>query len=122
MTTNEEGRQVAIAAEIEEMTRSLAHSTRTVPRPFDSYRLLGELSATADHLAQVLTQLATWHRNVEDGTHYDGEDDGRTGSPLAAADELDTAARAFAEASEHISRAHSANAGVRWYDSPSVRA
>lgn len=119
MTINEEGRQVAIAAEVEEHARSLAHSTRSVPSPSDSYRLLGELSATADHLAQVLAQLAAWHRHAEDGTHYDGEDEGREGSPQRAADELDRAARAATAAATEIGLAHASNSFVRWYDSPS---
>lgn len=50
MTVNEEHRQVAIAAELEATARTLAHSTTTVPNPPDAYGLLGELSATLDHL------------------------------------------------------------------------
>ena len=34
----------------EELARTLAHSTRDVPHPRDSYRLLGELGATIDLL------------------------------------------------------------------------
>lgn len=116
MAVNEEARQLDVASELEEAARTLAHSTRAVPKPFESYRLLGELSATADHLAQVLAQLATWHAATQDGTHYDGEDGGRTGSPQAAADELHAAARAVTEASEHIGRAHAHNGVVRWYE------
>lgn len=81
MAINEETRQLDIAGELEATARTLAHSTRAVPKPSDSYRLLGELSATADHLAQ----LATWHAATQDGTHYDGEDEGSNGSPQLAA-------------------------------------
>lgn len=56
MAINEEQRQLEIAAEAEELARTLAHSTRDVPHPRDSYRLLGELGATIDHLAQVIDQ------------------------------------------------------------------
>lgn len=120
MATNEETRQLDIASELEATARTLAHSTRAVPKPSESYPLLGELSATADHLAQVLTQLAAWHASAQDGTHYDGEDGGRNGSPQAAADELHAAARAVAEASGHIGRAHAHNGVVRWYETPQV--
>lgn len=114
MAINEERRQRAVAAELEAAARTLAHSTRAVPNPADSYELLGELGATADHLAQVLAQLASWHDAAQDGTTYNGEDGGRTGSPQAAAAELHAAARAVTEASQHISRAHAHNAVVRW--------
>ena len=79
MAINEEQRQLEIAAEVEELARALAHSTRDVPHPRDSYRLLGELGATIDHLAQVIDQLGKWHSRTEDGTHYDGEDGDGTG-------------------------------------------
>ena len=69
-----------VAAEVEELTRTLAHSTRDVPNPQDSYRILGELGAIIDHVAQVCEQLASWHSRVEDGKHYEGEDDNRSGS------------------------------------------
>lgn len=118
MSVNEEGRQVEIAAEVEELTRTLAHSTRAVPRPSDSYPLLGELTASVDHLAQVIAQLAKWHYRVEDGVHYDGEDGGSTASATSAGAALDAAAHALTEASEHIGQAHSSNAVVRWYDEP----
>ena len=38
MAINEEQRQLEIAAEVEELARALAHSTRDVPHPRDSYR------------------------------------------------------------------------------------
>lgn len=66
MAINEQARQLVVAGELEATARTLAHSTRAVPKPFESYRLLGDLSATADHLAQVLAQLTTWHA----ATHY----------------------------------------------------
>lgn len=122
MTINEESRQVAIAGELEATARTLAHSTRAVPSPIDSYRLLGELNATADHLAQVLNQLAAWHGSAEDGMHYDGEAGGTLASPTAAGIELTEASQAVTKAAEHISRAHSHNGVVRWYDSPVTEA
>lgn len=120
MAINEEGRQLAIAAELEEAARSLAHSTRDVPVPSDSYALLGELRATIDSLEEICRRLSAWHNKVVDGVHYAGEDDrgdGATGTVTAAA-ELETAAGALNVASNALARAHSANGVVRWYDSP----
>ena len=118
MAINEETRQLEIAAAVEELARTLAHSTHGVPHPRDSYPLLGELGATIDHLAQVIDQLGKWHSHAEDGTHYEGEDGGSTGSARAAADELTTAANMLKLASSHVARAHSLNAVVRWRAEP----
>ena len=59
MAINEEQRQLEIAAEVEELARALAHSTRDLPHPRDSYRLLGELGATIDHLAPRTARTTT---------------------------------------------------------------
>lgn len=118
MAVNEEQRQVAIAGDLEARARTLAHSTRDVPSPGDSYELLGELTATLDHLEQVCRQLAGWHTRVVDGTHYAGEDaegDGATGTVTAAA-ELERAAAALDTAAAAMRAAHSANGVVRWFD------
>lgn len=116
MAVNEETRQLKIAAELQEHARTLAHSTRRVPNPSDSYELLGELRATVDDLEQVCRQLGAWHAGVIDGEHYQGEDergDGGTGTVAAAAG-LDRAATALAAASDALSEAHSANGVIRW--------
>ena len=120
MSVNEQQRQKAISVELEELARTLAHSTRDVPIPSESYDMLGALTATIDSLEQVCRQLAGWHQRVIDGIHYQGEDatgDGATGTVTAAA-ELDRAAIALASASTALSQAHSANGVVRWLDTP----
>ncbi len=119
MAVNEEQRQRAIAAELAEVARTLAHSTRDVPVPSESYNMLGELTATLADLEQVCRQLAAWHERVIDGVHYEGEDshgDGATGTVTAAA-ELERAATALASAEAALRQAHSANGVVRWFDS-----
>ena len=118
MAINEQGQQLDVAREAEELLHTLAHSTRDVPNPRDSYSMLGELGAIIDHVAQVCDQLASWHSRAEDGKHYEGEDDNRSGSPRAAAAELTTAASSLRLASNHVHRAHSHNAVVRWYPEP----
>lgn len=104
MAINEEQRQLDIARASEEHLRALAHSTRDVPSPSDSYQILGELGAITDHLVQVLEQLASWHHRVEDGTHYDAENGDHSGSPGSAGIELSTAANALKIASTHVGR------------------
>lgn len=118
MAINEQDRQLEIATEVEELSRTLAHSTRTVPQPFDSYGMLGELRATADHLAQVLEQLSRWHSKVQDGVHYEGDGDPTERALSSVASELDEAARTVIVASEYIGRAHTSNSVVRWYQTP----
>jgi len=75
MAVNDRHRQVGIAVELDEAARTLAHSTRDVPNPIDSYRLLAELGPTVDHLQQVVRQLSDWHRRVVEGREYLGEDE-----------------------------------------------
>jgi len=119
MAVNEEQRQRAVAVELAEVARTLAHSTRDVPAPSESYSMLGELTATLADLEQVCLQLAAWHERVIDGVHYEGEDsrgDGATGTVTAAA-ELERAATALASAEAALRQAHSANGVVRWFDS-----
>lgn len=118
MAVNEDHRQLEIAAEIEELTRTLAHSTRDVPHPCDSYRMLGELGAIIDHIAQVCAQLGSWHARVENHKHFEGEESGTIGSARKAADELTTAANALKLASRHTHHAHVLNSVVRWYRNP----
>lgn len=120
MAINEEHRQLDIARGLEEHARSLAHSTRDIPRPSDSYTMLGELTATLDSLEQVCRQLALWHTRVVDGIQYAGEDergDGATGT-VAAAAALEQAASSLGLASAAVNTAHTANGVVRWYDTP----
>lgn len=119
MASNEEHRQVEVASELEELARTLAHSTRTVPVPADSYALLGELRATTDGLEQVCRQLSRWHSQTVDGVQYVGEDDRGDGASgtVVAAHELGRAAVLLAQASEALTRAHSANGVIRWRSS-----
>lgn len=111
----------AIAEQLAEVARTLAHSTRAVPNPSDSYALLANLTAAQRSLTQVYEQLAAWHSQARDGGHYTGEDTPAVppvDGPLGA---IGARARLY-EAKEHAERAeraltaaHSANSVVRWY-------
>lgn len=121
MAINQEQQQLKLAAEVEELARTLAHSTRDVPHPRDSYRLLGELESIISHLAQVVDQLDKWHRRIEEGIHHEGEDGDGTGSTCAAAAELFTAATMLSVVASHIHHAHEHNSVVHWYQEPQQR-
>lgn len=118
MAINEETKQLSIAVELETLTRTLVHSTRTVSNPQDSYSLLGELRASVEHLAQVCEQFANWHKRTVDGTHYAGEDGERNDSAYRAGCDLMDTANALGVASAALERAHSKSAVVRWYSDP----
>lgn len=115
MTINEEHRQAEVAAEVEQAARTLAHSTRAVPVPSDSYGLLGELHATTSHLAQVCQQLGRWHATARDQGHmHDPTDQAAAASATMAADALEKASASLEAATQQIMAAHSANAPIRW--------
>ena len=119
-----EGRQTEITDELAEVAQSLAHSTRTVPRPSDSYELLGALQVAQQSLARVYTQLATWHRDAVDGTHCNGTDGHSLyGVPATAAGVseqvtllLKIAAASAAETADLVGKAQAANGVVCWFD------
>lgn len=115
MAMNEDYRQIKVASEVEERARTLAHSTRTIPTPSDSYGLLGELRSSIDHLEQVCRQLSVWHTAAHDGQHFQGEDghDDRTGT-IVTAEALERSAHALSTVYSELSRALQANGTVRW--------
>ena len=53
MAINEETQQVEIADQLAEIVKTLAHSTRAVPKPSDSYALIADLAQAQEILAQV---------------------------------------------------------------------
>ena len=115
---NEEHKQVEVARELEALAKTLAHSTRDIPTPSDSYALLAELATTIESIEQGCRQIAARQERAFDGTHYFGEDergDGGTGT-VTAADELRRAAAALDVASTAVRAAQSANGVVRWVD------
>ncbi|TFC94508.1 MULTISPECIES: hypothetical protein [Cryobacterium] len=124
MSDNEEGRQNEIADELAKVARLLSHSTRSVPRPSDSYELLASLRSAQDSLALVYAQLAAWHQAAVGEMHYSGRDalsiPGVPATATGAREQvtllLKIAAASAAEAADLVSKAHSANGAVRWFD------
>ena len=117
MATNQEGRQIEIANELGEAVRTLAHSTRTIPKPSDSYELLGALVAAQEALAQVYAQVSLWHDKAVAGTHYNGVDGihSDTTAPDHVAQLLAGAAASATRAANQVSEAHSVNGAIRWF-------
>lgn len=115
MAMNEDYRQIEIASEVEERARTLAHSTRTVPTPSDSYEMLGEIRSSIEHLEQVCRQLSVWHARSQDYQHVLGED-GRGNRPgaIVTAAALDRSADALITVYDELSSALQANGTVRW--------
>jgi len=108
------------ANELADTARSLAHATRAIDRPYDSYLLLGCLTATQRSLGQVYDQLANWHSTVIDGVEYNGEDGCGAGcAPGVARAELGLrdAAQFAGIVEDALMQAHNANSVVRWFDS-----
>lgn len=119
MAINEESRQVEIADQLAEIAKSLAHSTRAVPKPIDSYALIGDLVQAQEALAAVYGQLADWHGRVVDGTHYNGEDERSTTGDTATLQTkgfLELAAHEADQAANQLRKAHSVNGVIRWFD------
>ena len=108
-------RQTEIADQLTDHARALATSTRQFPRRSDTYRLLGDLSATVSALEQVCSQLGAFHAGAQAGVDYDGEDaDGNGQSAREAATSLAGAHEALTAAGAAIDRAHTANSHLRW--------
>jgi hypothetical protein len=122
MSDNEHGRQAEIADQLAEVARALAHATRAIPRPSDSYELLGALVDAQAALGQVYAQLEAWHGAAQDGRQYDGENErGIPGQPAAGAG--GSAAVSLRAATAHamatanlVLKAYNANGVVRWFD------
>ncbi|MDJ0348921.1 hypothetical protein [Cryobacterium sp. PH29-G1] len=112
------------ANELADTARSLAHATRAINHPYDSYLLLGCLTATQRSLGQVYDQLANWHSNVIDGVEYSGEDSCGAGcAPGVARAELGLrdAAQFAGIVEDALLQAHNANSVVRWFDETAIR-
>jgi hypothetical protein len=99
-----------------EAARQLAHGTRDLENPSDSYAVLSNLVDTQRFIEQVLRQLAEWHRATAADRHYAASHDESTLGIMTAVAELDLAAQQADGLQETLSRAHGGNSVVRWFD------
>lgn len=109
----------ADAAEAAEALRGLAHATRHLDNPADTYSVVGQLMAGVRSLRQSLDQLATVHASHQ-GRVTDDARDHQAGSAaaLAAADELHQAATFLDQAEDHLSAAHAHSGRIVWPTPP----
>lgn len=103
-----------------EALRGLAHASRVIGDPADTYAILGSLAAALASLGQSLDQLATWHdRNA--GRAADDDDNHRAGRhhASAAAEHLRDAAAGIRRAQCAVDEAWNHNGRIAWQpDSP----
>lgn len=110
---------VSAADAAREALRGLAHATRAIPEPGDSYGVLGSLHAGLASLRQTLDQLADFHeRHAPTAITLDaGELRSQVAAEIAAA-ELREAAALLERASGRISAAWSHNGRIVWQPEP----
>ena len=92
-----------------EAARQLAHETRNLEVPSDSYAILGDLVDTQRSIEQAIRQLAEWHRSVAPERHYTASHDESTIGIMTAVTELDLAAQQADGLQETLARAHGGN-------------
>ncbi|WP_420837111.1 hypothetical protein [Brevibacterium casei] len=112
---------LADAAEASEALRGLAHASRALDDPADTYRVFGDLVAGVRSLRQVLDQLATTHLNARDRAFDDnGDHAAGAASALAAADELHQAGTLLDQAYDWLDAAFSHSGRIAWHPATAV--
>lgn len=110
----------ADAAEVSEALRGLAHASRVLENPADTYPVLGDLLAGVRSLRQVLDQLATAHARNQVRAYDDAGNQGAGAShALAAAAALRQAATLLDSVHEQVDAAMGASGRIAWRPAPS---
>ncbi|MBX3312349.1 MAG: hypothetical protein KF916_05575 [Microbacteriaceae bacterium] len=110
----------ADAAEASEALRGLAHATRVLEDPADTYAVLGDLLAGVRSLRQVFDQLATAHASNQMRAYDDAGNQGAGAShALTAATELRQAAALLDGVHEQMDAAMGASGRIAWRPTPS---
>jgi hypothetical protein len=99
-----------------EAASQLAHSTRHLDRPSDSYVVLGQILEAQRSIAQTLHQLAEWHRTTAPGLHYAEDHEESALGIMTSVAELDLAAQQAEGLQETLARAYGGNSVVQWFD------
>lgn len=111
----------ADAAEASEALRGLAHASRDLDQPTETYGVIGDLSSGMRSLRQVLDQIADAHERKavhafnDAGSHEAGVRDAR-----AAAEELRQAATLVDRAYDRLADGFSAAGRIAWQSEPAV--
>ncbi|MFV0307071.1 MAG: hypothetical protein ACK5OX_04940 [Desertimonas sp.] len=107
------------AAEAREALRGLAHATRVIAEPGDTYAVLGSLSTGLASLGQSLDQLSDWHhRNVDRAVTDTGSRDAGGRAAVGAADNLHEAAALIEQARVAVDAAWNHNGRIAWHPEP----
>lgn len=105
----------ADAGEAAEALRGLAHASRNITDPSDSYRVLGSLSTALASLQQSLDQLAGWHdRNAERAATDEGDHRAGRHEAVSAGVCLRDAADRVLQAHRSLNEAFSHNGRIAW--------
>ena len=103
------------ADEAAEALRGLAHASRVVTDPSDTYRVLGSLTTALASLRQSLDQLADWHdRNAGRAADDNGHQRAGRHDALAAGEYLRDAADRVRQAHGSLNEAFSHNGRIAW--------
>lgn len=111
------------AAEASAALRGLAHATRAMPEPADTYPVIGDLLAGVRSLRQVLDQLARAHMDHRTVAFDDaGDQAAGAASALAAADELHQAATLLDTVEWRLDAASQHSGRIAWHPAaPQIR-
>ncbi len=105
----------ADATEAAEALRGLAHASRVITNPSDTYRVLGSLSTALASLQQSLDQLAVWHdRNLDRAATDDGDQQAGRYEATVARSHLWDAADRVKQARQTLNEAFSHNGRIAW--------
>jgi hypothetical protein len=108
----------ADASEAAEALRGVAHASRVITDPGDTYRVLGSLSTVLASLQQSLDQLAEWHdRNADHAATDDGDRRMGQGHATVAAEFLRDAADRTQQAHRSLNQAFNHNGRIAWQPS-----
>lgn len=106
-------------AEAREAVRGLAHATRDMPHPAETYPVIGDLLGVVRSLQQVFDQLAATHLRFQPCAHDDAGNH-RVGADqaLAAADELHQAGTLLDQVESRLDQAMRHSGRIAWHEVP----
>jgi hypothetical protein len=106
-------------AETSAALRSLAHATRDLPHPGETYAVIGDLLGAVRSLRQVLDQLAAPHLRFRACAHDDaGDHRAGVGEATAAADELHQASTLLDQVESRLDHASQHSGRIAWHEAP----
>jgi len=107
------------AAEACAALRGLAHATRDIPHPAETYAVVGDLLGGVRSLRQVLDQLAATHLRFRAVAHDDaGNHRSGVGEALAAADELHQGSALLDQVESRLDQAAQHSGRIAWHEVP----